>query len=564
VVRIAYVSVAPFCKSGYGRCTAELVYRLLKWFEVDIFAYHGLQSGEIDIVLSGSEGDRVVKVIGGDGTINHPKLPKKAPEYDIIFFHYDTWLFYTDRSKDVGFTDFVRGLQIHWLVGDQIPVPHPYRKLLNCRYVYCGVPMTNWFRNVLLKCPDIPKEKVGPVIYHGVDPRYWFPVYSPKLEELGLPKGEFTVFTIAPNVSIRENIPNCIEGFAIFLKKYRVDAYYIIRTNVEPVPGGYYLKEIVKSIEEIYDVDLSDRIVFITEFVDDSVLRVIYSQVDVLLNPFTGSFELPILEAALCDTPTIGIDFGGVAEVLGYGERGLLVKGYPLWANLTSTKTYLPDPESIAEALYTYYVDKNLRKKHTAKLRSWILKNATWDVVAQKFKELFECVYEEKISYGRAYYVSRHIDTTEWTHFNSVRGRVLEVGCGTGELLSYLRDRNCYVVGIDISKYAVKKCREFDHDVVLASATHIPFKNNAFNYVVSQHTLEHVGNYFKVLDECLRVAKKQIHVLPGHRSTDPTHKINHFTEKEINEIVLKYMNMGVKVKVYPEGYPRDWVLIIER
>jgi len=63
VVRIAYVSVASFCKSGYGRCTAELVYRLLKWFEVDIFAYHGLQSN-----------GRRVKVFSHPGNISHPIL----------------------------------------------------------------------------------------------------------------------------------------------------------------------------------------------------------------------------------------------------------------------------------------------------------------------------------------------------------------------------------------------------------------------------------------------------------------------------------------------------------
>lgn len=144
---------------------------------------------------------------------------------------------------------------------------------------------------------------------------------------------------------------------------------------------------------------------------------------------------------------------------------------------------------------------------------------------------------------------------------------VLELGCGTGGLLEYLTKKGLSVVGIDISEYACKTCRNKGFDIVMASATHLPFRDKSFNYTVSQHVLEHTDDHIKALFESIRVSKeKAVHVLPGHFSTDMTHNINHFTEDMVKDMVNLLEKKGYRAKYYPE-YPngrvvdRDWVIV---
>ncbi len=89
--------------------------------------------------------------------------------------------------------------------------------------------------------------------------------------------------------------------------------------------------------------------------------------------------------------------------------------------------------------------------------------------------------------------------------------RVLDAACGSGYGSFYLAKEGKKVIGIDISKNAIKKCRKkYNHDnlkFLEMNCSNIVFNDNAFDAVVSQDTIEHVKDDKKFLSEIKRVLK---------------------------------------------------------
>lgn len=97
------------------------------------------------------------------------------------------------------------------------------------------------------------------------------------------------------------------------------------------------------------------------------------------------------------------------------------------------------------------------------------------------------------------------------------RGRVLEIGAGTGRQALALSERGLEVSAIDIPSSNYAEHRLFpvqDYD-----GTTIPFEDDSFDVVYSSNTLEHVRDLPRMHAEIARVLKpggKSIHVLPSH------------------------------------------------
>ena len=99
--------------------------------------------------------------------------------------------------------------------------------------------------------------------------------------------------------------------------------------------------------------------------------------------------------------------------------------------------------------------------------------------------------------------------------------RVLDVGCGDGELMSFLyKNITKDVRGIEISKQNVQKCISKGLTVIEGDAEKdlIQFPDSSFDIVISGQTLQAFFNPEKVLNELLRVGKKAIVTIPnfGH------------------------------------------------
>ena len=99
--------------------------------------------------------------------------------------------------------------------------------------------------------------------------------------------------------------------------------------------------------------------------------------------------------------------------------------------------------------------------------------------------------------------------------------RVLDVGCGDGTLMKYLKEKkNIDTRGLEISKKNVQDCTSKGLSVIEGNAEKDlhQFPNLSFDYVVLSQTLQAFYNPEKVIDDLLRVANKAIVTIPnfGH------------------------------------------------
>jgi methionine biosynthesis protein MetW len=96
--------------------------------------------------------------------------------------------------------------------------------------------------------------------------------------------------------------------------------------------------------------------------------------------------------------------------------------------------------------------------------------------------------------------------------------RVLDVGCGDGTLMEFLKDNNKIDIrGIEISKNNVQKCIGKGLTVIEGDAEKDlgQFPDGSFDFVILSQTLQAFLNPEKVISDLLRVGKKAIVTIPN-------------------------------------------------
>ncbi len=96
--------------------------------------------------------------------------------------------------------------------------------------------------------------------------------------------------------------------------------------------------------------------------------------------------------------------------------------------------------------------------------------------------------------------------------------RVLDVGCGDGTLMKYLKDKkNVDTRGLEISKNNVQICISKGLTVIEGNAEKDlkQFPNSSFNYAILSQTLQAFYDPERVIDDLLNVAEKAIVTIPN-------------------------------------------------
>lgn len=94
--------------------------------------------------------------------------------------------------------------------------------------------------------------------------------------------------------------------------------------------------------------------------------------------------------------------------------------------------------------------------------------------------------------------------------------RILDVGCGNARDVLVLAKKGIECVGIDLSDGMVKSGKErlrkekenSKAELLVGSATQLPFRCESFDKILCSEVIEHIPNYIRVIKEIARVLKR--------------------------------------------------------
>ena len=84
-------------------------------------------------------------------------------------------------------------------------------------------------------------------------------------------------------------------------------------------------------------------------------------------------------------------------------------------------------------------------------------------------------------------------------------GRVLDVGCGVGQVVGRLTEAGCEAWGVDVSEPNIARARKFSERCQLYDGQRLPFPDGHFDRVGALNVLEHVEAAEAFIAELVRV-----------------------------------------------------------
>lgn len=87
-------------------------------------------------------------------------------------------------------------------------------------------------------------------------------------------------------------------------------------------------------------------------------------------------------------------------------------------------------------------------------------------------------------------------------------GSILDVGCGDGQFLLYLKELGWQVKGVEINSYAAKRAEEKGLQVYNQDLLDVDFGDETFDVVRLWSVVEHLHNPFATIEKVSRIVKK--------------------------------------------------------
>jgi SAM-dependent methyltransferase len=141
---------------------------------------------------------------------------------------------------------------------------------------------------------------------------------------------------------------------------------------------------------------------------------------------------------------------------------------------------------------------------------------------------------------------------------NGDQRQILDVGCGTGTMLSHLAAYG-KAQGIDIDEEAVGYCHERGLlDVRLGEAADLPFPDGSFDLVTALDVVEHLDDDAAALREAGRVLRPGGYVLV----TVPAHRFMWGDQDEVNLHKRRYVASEIRDRLRATGFQVERVSYI--
>lgn len=140
----------------------------------------------------------------------------------------------------------------------------------------------------------------------------------------------------------------------------------------------------------------------------------------------------------------------------------------------------------------------------------------------------------------------------------SRKGRLLDVGCGSGEFLATMKSLGWTVEGVEFNPEAARLAREAGGAPVFAgSLEDARLEDSSFDVVTLHHVIEHLPDPARTLAECRRILKDggRIHILtPNADSLGLRIFRRHWQALEVPRHLRIYSSESIRKILAPAGF----------
>lgn len=547
-MRVAIMGDNPTLTTGYGRIARELGRRLtLRGVQVD---YLGVTYGGQPLPLPPLEYGENTRLFEAGDTRSISRYVKEQKP-DVLLHIRDNWviakgwshIFYDLRAAAPG-TKIVLYSPVQ-----SRPMPQNVVDAAKQQGDFL-LTMTEYGRQAYIE-RGFPPHRID-VLYHGADtckvgnhPRTKVDVEEAR-EVLGLPQDAVVLGYFAMNMDYRKLLPLAIVALRKVMDKLgRRDVYLVLLTELV---RHYNLQEWINNMGVGGHVVVPENTTA-TWGISDQMLHHAYSALDAYIQVSASEgFGMPPVEAAYHGVPVVYTDTPVAREIM--GDYALYAHTYNMLPTVWGTMEWIPDPDSVADLVAAIV-------KGEARPGS-LPRQYRWNEIADQLYDVLAGV--AKVAYTKTYFKIRAAETdrTEWVDIErklvaSNARKVLDFGCGTGDLVRYLRSHGFEAYGTDPNLPP-----QVDHEWFLPPQEAL---NRRYDATISQHVLEHLDDPKHVVEQLLTVAPIHIAVLPGHPNDDRTHKIPYFTRETIDKVFA-----GLNYTVENDSNPSapDYIVVFTR
>lgn len=143
------------------------------------------------------------------------------------------------------------------------------------------------------------------------------------------------------------------------------------------------------------------------------------------------------------------------------------------------------------------------------------------------------------------------------------KGKVLDVGCGSGDFLEYCSG----AIGIDVNPYNVSYCKERGLTAIHTEGTKFPFKMGEFNSAVLDNILEHIEEPDGIIAETRRILTDDgilVAGVPGRKGFDHDKDHKRFYDEFLLDKVITKHGFKCIEKFYMPFLKSEWLARVMR
>lgn len=235
-------------------------------------------------------------------------------------------------------------------------------------------------------------------------------------QELNIPENAFVIGCVA-RLNPRKHHQRLLYAMRIFLDKYPKEEQknILLYLHLDPQDPLMYHdpNHNYQFLEWIDTMGLSKNVIMTPgnsyhSGLPISYVNKLYNAFDLHVIPTGGEgFGVPFIECAATGVPTIATDYTTTKEHLYLrspytdkeikenekGRRGIAVPYSKLYMEIAQVQKAWVDVNALADAMNTYYTDRELLKEHGENAKVYVEKYYQYDTLMEKWAELLDRVY---------------------------------------------------------------------------------------------------------------------------------------------------------------------------